>query len=340
MSELAGYDSGCRGLDASRCWLLAGFLASLFLHGGVVAAHWWQPSVHSLPAAPAAAPMAVSLVMPLASPDENQSEQPPAESQVQRTPTKPVETAEVKPPQEATQHERPIKPASKDNVALPVAQKSSPLYRQENASQTALTEPVPEQVSEQFPEQVPEPVLTPEVTPEPKPVAAEVARSPLTEQPTEQQAVEPPPPKPVETAEPAEHAQLASAAKAASAPKGVKAPEKAEAVSAPMQGQLNPQGARQKQTWQRLLHAHLERHKKYPRQARRFGHQGVPVIAFTMDRSGHVLAVKLVKSSGTRSLDEEAQAMVKRAEPLPKPPVSIDGVRLTFTIPINFNSSG
>lgn len=55
-----------------------------------------------------------------------------------------------------------------------------------------------------------------------------------------------------------------------------------------------------------------------------------------MDRAGHVLAVRLARSSGSASLDEEAQALVRRAEPLPPPPAELPGTTLTLDVPIRF----
>lgn len=324
MSTLTGFGSEPRGWDDSCRWLLTGITVSVLLHGSAVAAYWWQFASKSVSAAPAAAPMAITLMMPLASPAEDQSELPPSEPQVQRTPAKRVETAASKTDDRAT------KTAMQERVALPVAEKPSPFRSQENPSQTVLTEALPETIPEPIAD-APTETASAEPAALKPPLAEQTQAEPLSESPAVQEP---------EAREPVDTAQQAVAARAASAPPGVKAQEKTEVVSAPARGQFSRFGEQQKQTWQRRLHAHLEQHKKYPRQARRFGRQGTPVIAFTMDRNGLVLAVKLVKSSGNRSLDEEAQALVKRAEPLPKPPASLEGARLTFTVPISFSRSG
>lgn len=102
------------------------------------------------------------------------------------------------------------------------------------------------------------------------------------------------------------------------------------------QGPLNNKGEQEKLSWQQMLYLQLEKEKRYPRSARRMRRQGIPTITFTMNRSGKVLDVYLVNSSGTDSLDKEAVAMVYRAEPLPQPPASVAGVKLTLTVPISF----
>ncbi|NAW87329.1 energy transducer TonB [Photobacterium halotolerans] len=317
---LAGDGREHHGQDNSRRCVLMGVAVSLLIHGGAVAAYWWKPAVNPVSAAPAAAPMAVSLVMPLASPDDNQSELPSAEQQAQSTPAKPVEMAENK-QSDAQETVKKAKAAASESVVVPVADQPSPLRKP--------VSPLTERAAE--------PNIEPDIKPKTEPQLAADPKS--AEKAPPEQPVEPQPDKAVKATEPTEAAQQAVAT-AASAPTGVKAKEKAETIAAPRHGQLSKQSAQQKLTWQRLLHAHLEQHKKYPRQAKRFGRQGVPVIAFTMDRNGQVLAVKLVKSSGTGSLDEEAQALVKRAEPLPRPPSGIAGERLTFTVPISFRRSG
>ncbi|MDO6707605.1 energy transducer TonB [Photobacterium sp. 1_MG-2023] len=340
MSDLAGYDSGQSRGDASRRWVLTGIAASLLLHGGAMAVYGWKPSVSVSPAAPAAAPVVVSLVMPLASPEEDASELPPAKQKSQQTPAKPVEMAS----QPDAPHSKPVaKSPRQDPVALPVAASASPFRAQAEPTDTALANPTEKSVQESVQETVQEPVQeTVQEAHDSKPPEKLTGQTQVASLKQQVKPVPEPLPETMQDPVPesAASAKMASAAQAASAPKGVKAPEKAETIAAPMQGQLNPQGAQQKLTWQRLLHAHLEQHKQFPRQARRFGRQGVPVVAFTMDRQGHVLSVTLVKSSGTRVLDNEAQAMVRRAEPLPLPPDSLAGERLTLTVPVSFRRPG
>jgi TonB family protein len=42
---------------------------------------------------------------------------------------------------------------------------------------------------------------------------------------------------------------------------------------------------------------------------------GVALVNLSMDRSGNVLSVRLLNSSGSATLDEEAQAVVRRCLP-------------------------
>ena len=89
-------------------------------------------------------------------------------------------------------------------------------------------------------------------------------------------------------------------------------------------------------TWQGLLLARLERTKRYPLVARSRGEQGGVVLHSTMDRSGAVLTANIQKSSGYVLLDQESLAMVRRAQPLPRPPADIPGDPVDLVVPVEF----
>ncbi len=81
----------------------------------------------------------------------------------------------------------------------------------------------------------------------------------------------------------------------------------------------------------------LNRHKRYPAQARRQRSQGTVKVRFTIDRNGRLLSHQIVSSSGHRLLDQEAEAMLKRASPMPAIPAVLNRSRLTVTLPVNFS---
>jgi periplasmic protein TonB len=91
------------------------------------------------------------------------------------------------------------------------------------------------------------------------------------------------------------------------------------------------------QSWQTLLVKHLQQFKNYPSTARARSEQGVVVLAFTMDRNGHVLSRRIVTSSGHADLDDEVLALVERAQPLPAFPASMTQANLALTVPIRFS---
>ena len=68
--------------------------------------------------------------------------------------------------------------------------------------------------------------------------------------------------------------------------------------------------------------------------------QGVATVAFTIDRQGHVIASRLVDSSGSAVLDEEALDVLSRASPLPPPPDDMGAETLEISLPIQFKVRG
>lgn len=88
--------------------------------------------------------------------------------------------------------------------------------------------------------------------------------------------------------------------------------------------------------WQSALLAQLEKYKRYPASAQINGETGVAYLHFSMDRNGNILSAAIVKSSGHSALDNEALALIHRADPLPKPPPDIPGEIIERTVPIQF----
>ena len=65
------------------------------------------------------------------------------------------------------------------------------------------------------------------------------------------------------------------------------------------------------------IRSKIARAKRYPRQARSEGLEGVCGIHFAIRPDGSLDFVELSKSSGSRLLDDEALATVRRAAPFP-----------------------
>ncbi|EOG1982589.1 TPA: TonB family protein [Proteus mirabilis] len=91
--------------------------------------------------------------------------------------------------------------------------------------------------------------------------------------------------------------------------------------------------------WQAKAKGHLNRYKAYPEEAKRKGRTGAPKVRFIVDGQGYVIACELINSSGVRSLDKEAQSVIKRAQPLPKPPEELlfNG-QITIEMAIEFST--
>jgi len=89
--------------------------------------------------------------------------------------------------------------------------------------------------------------------------------------------------------------------------------------------------------WQTSLVRHLEQYKRYPSEAQSRGEEGVVLLSFSVDRTGHVLAHRVVQSSGYPALDDEVTAMIERAQPLPPFPPTMSEAKLDLTVPIRFS---
>ena len=198
-----------------------------------------------------------------------------------------------------------------------------------------LPEPMPEPVIEPPPpEPEPEPVVEePPPPPEPPPVVEPevVLPKPPPEPPKPKPEVkkEAPKPKPEKPKPPRPVAQPVQPAPVAAPP--APAPAPAPAAPAP-----SAAPSRAVPSWQGRLLSHLERHKRYPRAAQARRQEGVAQVRFTIDRDGNVLSVRLDRSSGVPSLDEETVEMVRRASPLPAPPEEMAKDRIELVVPVQF----
>ena len=86
--------------------------------------------------------------------------------------------------------------------------------------------------------------------------------------------------------------------------------------------------------YQGLVAARLARFKRFPPEARRRRAQGSALVSFVIDATGRVTSVALVRGTGFAALDDEVQAMVRRASPFPPPPRGAD---MKFSAPVSFH---
>lgn len=172
----------------------------------------------------------------------------------------------------------------------------------------------------------PEPRVQPHEPAPPAPMVPRPARKPA--------------PKPVAALPPAPVAELAETAE----PVAVPAPAEPAATTATTAATAPPSPSKpgapaisqaELSRWQGSLLAHLERHKRYPRDAQMRRQEGAATIRFVMDSSGRVLSAVLERGSGVESLDREGLALLERAQPLPRPPNG-SGERIDLAVPVRF----
>ena len=144
-----------------------------------------------------------------------------------------------------------------------------------------------------------------------------------------------PSPKPPEKQTEEAEQQVPVEASTAAAPPAVA--EFAEKPAAPAASRATRLPSASALRWQRSLVAHLERSKRYPRQAA--GQSGIARLAFSIDRQGRLLGSRILKSSGSAMLDAETLALVRRAEPFSAPPQDVADDQLSFVVPIRYASS-
>ena len=91
-------------------------------------------------------------------------------------------------------------------------------------------------------------------------------------------------------------------------------------------------------TWEKELMAHFNRHKRYP--SERESKAAEITVTFELDRMGHVLSASIVKGSGDPVFDQAALSMLRRSDPVPRPPPLVADQGLSFTLPVNFTVKG
>lgn len=169
---------------------------------------------------------------------------------------------------------------------------------------------------------------TPEVKPEPKP-------TPVPPKPV---VTPPPQPQPAAVTEPVPEAQapteaVSTAAEVAPAAAASAPPPQPQSGGGIAGGATT---AREKSYFGELA-AHLARHQRYPMEARRRKITGIVTVHFSFDQAGSIREFSVKNSSGNRLLDDEALAMLKRAQPLPPIPEELDTDLLSISLPIDFS---
>lgn len=182
----------------------------------------------------------------------------------------------------------------------------------------------PEPVVESLPEEIePEQPLD-KVVEEPEaeqPVV--VARVPRARPDIVPRIVEEPPPKP--------RRQRAQASAPAAQPSPAPKP-----AAAPTEGARSGRSSVSPERWQTAVFRHLERRKRYPRDAG--GASGTVRVRFTIDVNGNITRHSITGSSGNPLLDQAASEMLSRASPVPAPPADIFRPGLSIDVPIRFTA--
>ena len=245
----------------------------------------------------------------------------PGENQVQSTSApeeKPTEVEQIEP--KATAQPQSVEVAKQETAPEQKTEQPKTETRPEEPkpSVAMLESPTPE-IATAAPRETPD---TTDVTLLPQPENKPVEKKP------DPKPVQAAPPKPVKDAKPAQEQRRTAA------PTREKAAKEAKASMPSSQANNVGVGRSNNDTnYPGLVSAHLRRYQQYPADARGRGDQGTASVTFGISGSGGVTSVRLARSSGVGSIDQEVQAMVRRASPFPAPP---GGRAQSFTVPVNF----
>ena len=88
--------------------------------------------------------------------------------------------------------------------------------------------------------------------------------------------------------------------------------------------------------WGRQISAYFELHKRYPKVAR--SRAAKVKVNLVLNRLGNVLSVGIVESSGDPLYDEAAISMVRRSDPVPRPPAALTDEQFNYNLDVNFKA--
>lgn len=162
-----------------------------------------------------------------------------------------------------------------------------------------------------------------------------------------EQKVEPPPPEPEVAPEPPKptpvkpksvRAEVKKKPNDTKAAPRTTAPQRAEHVAPTTSAAMAGASRAAIASYNQLVQAHVQRFKQYPSGARS-GQAGKvrTVVAFTLSRSGNVLSVRSIGSSGNPAFDAETVATVRRAQPFPPFPAEMALSSQSFTLPLSYD---
>jgi len=87
--------------------------------------------------------------------------------------------------------------------------------------------------------------------------------------------------------------------------------------------------------WGRQISAYFELHKRYPKVKK--NKSATVKVSLVLNRLGNVVQVGVLESSGDPAFDEAAIAMIRRSDPVPRPPAELTQDTFSYSLNVNFN---
>ena len=87
--------------------------------------------------------------------------------------------------------------------------------------------------------------------------------------------------------------------------------------------------------WGKQISAYFELHKRYPKVKK--NKTASVKVSLVLNRLGNVMQVGILESSGDAAFDEAAIAMIRRSDPVPRPPAELTDDTFSYSLNVNFN---
>lgn len=87
--------------------------------------------------------------------------------------------------------------------------------------------------------------------------------------------------------------------------------------------------------WAKQISAYFELHKRYPKVKK--NKTATVKVSLVLNRLGNVVQVGVLQSSGDPAFDEAAISMIRRSDPVPRPPAELTDDTFSYTLNVNFN---
>jgi TonB family protein len=109
----------------------------------------------------------------------------------------------------------------------------------------------------------------------------------------------------------------------------------ANAAAAPNIG-IGKDSQRLAANWARQISAYFELHKRYPKVEKT---KAAKVrVSLVLNRLGHVVSLAVAESSGDAIFDEAALDMIRRSDPVPRPPAALTEDTFNYSLDVDFKN--
>ena len=89
--------------------------------------------------------------------------------------------------------------------------------------------------------------------------------------------------------------------------------------------------------WAQQISAYFELHKRYPKTDKI---KAAKVkVSLVLNRLGHVVSLAIAETSGDSLFDEAALDMIRRSDPVPRPPATLTDDTFAYNLDVNFNGN-